>query len=120
MRKPKDRVSSVLPWWEEVIRGQKNGLLAESFRQAARLGSWGYKLGVRSREMAYEAGLFEVKKLPRPTVCIGNITVGGTGKTPLVMRIASDLMAKGRRPAILLRGYKREKHSARPVLVRGP
>lgn len=109
-----------LPWWEELLRGKKQGLFAQSLRQAARVSSWGYQLGVRGREVAYEKGLLTIHRLPRPTVCIGNITVGGTGKTPLVMRLASDLLEKGLRPAILLRGYKREKNSPRPVLVRGP
>src|SRR5258708_2730595 len=77
-------------------------------------------MGVRGREMAYEKGLLPVKRLPRPTLCVGNITVGGTGKTPLVMRLVTDLLAKGGRPAVLLRGYKRESRTSRPVLVRGP
>ncbi|OGR92447.1 MAG: tetraacyldisaccharide 4'-kinase [Elusimicrobia bacterium RIFCSPLOWO2_01_FULL_59_12] len=109
-----------LPWWEEVLRGQRQGILAESMRQAARLGSWGYRIGVRGREAAYEKGLLRVRRLPRPTVCVGNITVGGTGKTPLVMRLAADLLAQGCRPAVLLRGYKRVQKTARPVLVRSP
>src|SRR5437762_1554416 len=110
--------TETLPWWEEMLRGQRGGLFAKSFRQAARLGSLGYKLGVRSREMAYEKGLLRAKRLPRLTICVGNITVGGTGKTPLVMRLVSDLLARGCRPAVLLRGYKRERKTSRPVLVR--
>jgi tetraacyldisaccharide 4'-kinase len=112
--------SSPLVWWEELVRGKRTGLIAESLKRAARLGSWGYGLGVRSREAAYQKGLLSVKRLPRPTVCVGNITVGGTGKTPLVMRLVQDLQAVGLHPAILLRGYKREDDSARSVIVRGP
>jgi tetraacyldisaccharide 4'-kinase len=119
-RKNKIDAASTLSWWEEMLRGQRNGLLADSLRRAARLGSWGYGLGVRGREVAYEKGLLRVKRLPRPTICVGNITVGGTGKTPLVMRLVSDLLAKGCRPAVLLRGYKREHKSARSLLVRNP
>jgi tetraacyldisaccharide 4'-kinase len=112
--------ASPLSWWEETLRGQRTGLLAESLRHAARLGSWGYRMGIRGREVAYESGLLAIKRLPRPTICVGNITVGGTGKTPLVMRLVTDLLAKGCRPAILLRGYKREQKTAHPVLVRDP
>src|SRR5262249_6826402 len=83
-------------------------------------GSWGYGIGVRSREVAYEKGLLRSKRLPRPTICVGNITVGGTGKTPLVMRLVSDLLVKGCRPAVLLRGYKRERKTSESVIVRGP
>lgn len=42
----------------------------------------------------------------RPTISVGNITVGGTGKTPLVIRLASDLAAQGLKPAVLSRGYR--------------
>ncbi|HVO32354.1 MAG TPA: tetraacyldisaccharide 4'-kinase [Elusimicrobiota bacterium] len=107
------------PWWEQVLRGEKNGFIAESVRRFARLGSWGYAAGVRSRELAYQKGWLSVKRLPQPTICVGNITVGGTGKTPLVIRLTLDLMARGLRPAVLLRGYKREV-TREPVLVRGP
>jgi len=107
-----------MPWWEQILRGEKDGLLAGSIRKIARLGSLGYGAGVKGRELAYKRGWLEVKRLPQPTVCIGNITVGGTGKTPLVIRMAMDLMARGLRPAVLLRGYKRENSSRTPVLVR--
>jgi tetraacyldisaccharide 4'-kinase len=116
----KSVMTSTLPWWEEMLRGQRAGLFAESLRKAAHLGSWGYKVGVRGREIAYEKGLLRVKRLPRPTICVGNITVGGTGKTPLVMRLVADLLEQGCRPAVLLRGYKRERVTSRPVLVRDP
>ncbi len=114
----KERRHMVIPWWEAVLRGQKNDLLSQSIRRFAKLGSWGFGAGVKGRELAYRHGLFKVKRLPQPTICIGNITVGGTGKTPLVIRLAKDLMAQGLKPAILLRGYKREKHKREPVLVR--
>ncbi len=120
MQRKVKMATNSLSWWEEMLRGYRRGFIAQSLRRAARVGSWGYQLGVRGREVAYEKGLLRVQRLPRPTVCVGNITVGGTGKTPLVMRLALDLLAKGLHPAILLRGYKREKRSFRPVLVRGP
>lgn len=107
-----------LPWWEQILRGERNDLLAHSVRRFAQLSSWGYAAGVRGRDLAYQHGLFSVKRLPHPTICIGNITVGGTGKTPLVIRLVSDLLARGLKPAVLLRGYKREKAKRKAVLVR--
>jgi tetraacyldisaccharide 4'-kinase len=113
-----DRRKVAVPWWEQILRGHRNDLIAQSIRRFARLGSWGYGAGVKGRQLAYEHGWLSVKRLPLPTICVGNITVGGTGKTPLVIRLASDLLAQGLRPAVLLRGYKREKTKHAAVLVR--
>jgi len=106
------------PWWEQVLRGEKQGFWADSVRSLARLGSLGYSLGVRGRNLAYNRGWMKSRRLKQPTLCIGNITVGGTGKTPLVMKICQDLQALGLRPAVLLRGYKRQKNRRHPVVVR--
>jgi heptosyltransferase-2 len=57
------------------------------------------------RAWCYRAGLFRTFKLPRPVISVGNITVGGTGKTPVTAWIASYLIAKGLRVAVLSRGY---------------
>ncbi len=114
----KDRRKTVIPWWEQILRGHRNDILAQSIRRFARLGSWGYAAGVKGRQFAYQHGWLSVKRLPQPTICVGNITVGGTGKTPLVIRLAKDLIAQGLRPAVLLRGYKRENARRAPVLVR--
>jgi len=113
-----ERRKTVLPWWELILRGHRNDLFAQSIRRFARLGSWGFAAGVKGRDLAYQHGWLTVKRLPQPTICIGNITVGGTGKTPLVIRLTKDLLAQGLRPAVLLRGYKREKAGRQPVLVR--
>src|SRR4051812_47859581 len=81
-----ERRQVVMPWWEEILRGHRTDFLSQSLRRFAQLGSWGYAAGIKGRELAYQQGWFKVKRLPQPTICIGNITVGGTGKTPLVIR----------------------------------
>lgn len=58
-----------------------------------------------ARGALYDRELLRVERLPIPVLSIGNLTVGGTGKTPLVARLAARLVERGRRPAILLRGY---------------
>src|SRR5207245_5986597 len=63
---------------------------------------WG---ATRVRAAAYRAGWRRVARLPFPTVAVGNLSVGGTGKTPLAAWIARYYAQRGRRPAILLRGY---------------
>lgn len=57
------------------------------------------------------------RRLARPVVSVGNLSVGGTGKTPLVAAIAAWLVAEGERPAILSRGYARPIAEASPTVV---
>jgi tetraacyldisaccharide 4'-kinase len=57
------------------------------------------------------------RRLDRPVISVGNLSVGGTGKTPLVAAVARLLIEMGERPAILSRGYKRRHRSADVVIV---
>ena len=66
-----------------------------------------YELAARLRLWGYTRGWFETHRLPRPVISIGNLTVGGTGKTPVVMHVVDRLTAQGKRVAILSRGYRR-------------
>jgi len=66
-----------------------------------------YALGARARRSAIAGDPNAVRRLDRPVVSVGNLSVGGTGKTPLVGWIASRLIEAGERPAILSRGYGR-------------
>jgi len=68
--------------------------------------SLAYGGAVRTRSLFYSLGFLKTKTLPCPVISIGNITVGGTGKTPLVMDLANGLLARGIPVAILSRGYK--------------
>jgi tetraacyldisaccharide 4'-kinase len=69
--------------------------------------SEGYRAGIALRHLAYRYGLFKTRRLNRPVISVGNLTVGGTGKTPLVMFIAERLLDRGWTPSILTRGYRR-------------
>jgi tetraacyldisaccharide 4'-kinase len=66
-----------------------------------------FRLGVAIRHVAYQSGWLKTRRLNRPVVSVGNLTVGGTGKTPLVALIARILLDHGWTPAILTRGYGR-------------
>lgn len=69
--------------------------------------SWLYGLAVMARNLAYDRGWFRQESAGVPVLSVGNITAGGTGKTPLVEHLVRYLVAAGRRPAILSRGYRR-------------
>ncbi len=58
------------------------------------------------RAWLYEKGTLRQKRLDRPVISVGNLTVGGTGKTPMVIWLAERLLAEGKRVGILSRGYK--------------
>ena len=66
-----------------------------------------YSLVVGRRSALYERGVFKQHRVPVPVISVGNITAGGTGKTPLVEWIARTLAAEGHRPCVVTRGYRR-------------
>jgi tetraacyldisaccharide 4'-kinase len=73
--------------------------------------SWLYGLAIALRRGAYRFGILRTRRFAVPLIVVGNITVGGTGKTPLVIWLAQYLRAKGLRPGIVSRGYGgRAKH----------
>ncbi len=61
---------------------------------------------VRVRAALYARGTLRQRRLNRPVISVGNLTVGGTGKTPMVIWLAERLLAQGKRVGILSRGYK--------------
>lgn len=70
--------------------------------------SWVYALIQKVRALGYARGLVSSHKLRVPVISIGNLTLGGTGKTPTVLWLAEALQKMGRHPAILSRGYGSE------------
>ena len=74
-----------------------------------------FRAAVALRRACYRLGVFRVITLPVPVVVIGNITVGGTGKTPLVLWLVGFLRARGMRPGIVSRGYGGKSRAPRPV-----
>ena len=73
---------------------------------------------VRMRVSAFRRGLLKSERCGIPVVSVGNVTFGGTGKTPMVITLVKDLIARGRRPAVLTRGYGRM--GAEPLVLTGP
>jgi tetraacyldisaccharide 4'-kinase len=77
--------------------------------------SWVFGAAVRMRRALYRARLLGQVRLGVPVIVVGNLTVGGTGKTPIVLAIVERLREAGYRPGILTRGYGGSEHSVREV-----
>lgn len=77
----------------------------------ARAGEPLYRLGISSRNRRFDRG-DGVVSLPIPVISVGNLSVGGTGKTPLVLKLVAALLDAGRHPAIAMRGYTRSDRSS--------
>ncbi len=77
--------------------------------------SWLFALASGLRRLLYRLAILRSQRLPVPVVVIGNISVGGTGKTPLVVWLAHQLIERGWRPGIISRGYGGAVSSPREV-----
>jgi tetraacyldisaccharide 4'-kinase len=73
----------------------------------------------RTRLSLYQRGTFHTTKLDRPVISVGNITAGGTGKTPLVEWISKTIAERGKKVCILTRGYGRENPQRQVVVSDG-
>ena len=79
--------------------------------------SWLYGLILRARKLVLDTGLIKQKPAPVPVIIVGNIRVGGTGKTPIVIALAERLQQLGWNPGIISRGYGASSQLA-PLQVR--
>ena len=89
----------------KLISGQASGIVAHLLRASLRFVSIGYSFIVGLRNVLYSRGWLKAHRVNAAVICVGNITVGGTGKTPLVVWLYSQLFTNFK-CAILTRGYK--------------
>jgi tetraacyldisaccharide 4'-kinase len=94
--------------FRDLASGRKRGIAAALMRTAFYAASVPYGWAMRIRNRRYDRGSAEIHQASVPVVSVGNLTVGGTGKTPMVEWIARCLRREGVRVAILSRGYGAE------------
>jgi tetraacyldisaccharide 4'-kinase len=101
---PIDRLADWVPrWW--AGQGGATGRLADTLLWPAERG---YAAAVALRNAAFDRRLRTPRRAPIPVVSVGNLAVGGTGKTPVAAWFARTLSDRGFRPAVVLRGYGRD------------
>ena len=91
------------------VDGSTQTLAAQAFRTAATLVSLPYSGVVRLRNRLFDWGVLRVSKPPRPTISVGNLTLGGVGKTPFVGWLAEYFLQNAQTPAFISRGYQAER-----------
>ncbi len=94
-----------------IIVGQDRSITATLTRAALSAIEPAYRVGIAARNAAFDVNLLRSKRLGRTAISVGNLTTGGTGKTPFVIYLAQYLLAAGHRPAVLLRGYNPQHRS---------
>ena len=93
-------------WALRVLSGEDRGISARVIRTGLAIVEPFYAGAMTARNSLFSREIRKIHRLPRPTISVGNITTGGTGKTPMVRWLAEQLNERGMRPAILLRGYR--------------
>ncbi len=103
--------------FRKLISGQKAGLGAGLLRLLLGVAAGGYSIAVRARNFLYSKEWLKVHRADAAVISVGKITVGGTGKTPLVIWLCKEIISDFKSQisnyncAILTRGYKAAKDS---------
>src|SRR5438105_1191184 len=91
--------------WHQLVGDDRGPLWAPAARAALWFAAAGYGAGLRAYRACYDLGLVRTERLPCPVIGVGNLTVGGTGKTTTVAWVVRELLRLGASPAVLSRGY---------------
>ena len=92
-------------YWRRLVSGKRLRVADRLLRILLVIFALPYGWLLRLRAWGFRAGIFRTRHLDRPVISVGNIAVGGTGKTPMTALIARILLSQGKRVAVLSRGY---------------
>lgn len=118
LSKAKQTAQRIANFTADVIYDRADGFTAVVYGGLLYLCSFAFEAIARLRFYLYDNRIFRDAQLGCLVVVVGNLTVGGTGKTPIVEKIARSLADKGRRVAILSRGYKSKSDSLPRKILR--
>lgn len=90
----------------DIISGRRRGVTGPLLRSLLSAASPIYGIACGLRNLAFHCGWKRIHRAGVPVISIGNLTTGGTGKTPTVAWLVQELLRRGRRPAIVSRGYR--------------
>jgi tetraacyldisaccharide 4'-kinase len=110
-------LSSIQQAYLRFIHDRRKDLVGEAVFLVLKGLSWLFLAGWWTRRAAFAVRLLRRRRLPCPVVSVGNLTTGGTGKTPLVIELARSFVKAGKRVAVLSRGYKGRRPGSRPLWV---
>jgi tetraacyldisaccharide 4'-kinase len=97
-------------WWDPAPGAARSALLSPLLLAEA-----AFRAGAALRGALYDRGVARAERAAAPVVSVGNVAVGGAGKTPVAIAVAERLLARGRRVALLSRGYGAARADARVV-----
>jgi tetraacyldisaccharide 4'-kinase len=92
--------------FHQLVSGRKSGPTAKLLRGVLRLAEFPYTWVVNSRNRRFDDGRLPVEKVSVPVISVGNLTLGGTGKTPMVQWLARWFQHRGMKVSLISRGYK--------------
>jgi tetraacyldisaccharide 4'-kinase len=88
-----------------IMENRRGGIFAAVIKGVLRVLSWFYAAAIKIVDLAYASGMRRAHKISVPVVSVGNISLGGAGKTPFTLFLANYFSDTGKKPAVLIRGY---------------
>ena len=108
MNEPREANSAALfspSGFRDLVSGRRRGVVAAALRGILAAAEVPYAWAVRRRNRRYDCGAKAIYRVDVPVISVGNLTLGGTGKTPMVEWIVRRLQAQGKKAGIVSRGY---------------